>query len=428
MFWSITARTGTGRQRESKLSQEVDIMTVSLNETPRSERVHIAFFGRRNSGKSSLINVFAGHEVALVSDVAGTTTDPVYKSMEIHGIGPCVLIDTAGYDDEGSLGERRVEMTRRVLKETDAAVLLISSDTEPEDDLAPEREWAAAMKQTGTPVLCVLSRADLHRDNDPLATAVKEKLGLEPQAVSVTDEGITERLRLLLLRLLPEALLSSTIASHLVSPGDTVLLVMPQDIQAPKGRLILPQVQTIRDLLDGSCVVISVTADRLDDALSALKEPPALIITDSQVFPQVYQKKPAESALTSFSVLMAAYKGDINAFVAGADAIDRLNENSRVLIAEACTHAPLEEDIGRVKIPNMLAKRFGAGLRVDMVSGKDFPSDLSQYDLIIHCGACMFNRRYVLSRIAAAQAAGVPITNYGVVIAKITGIIDKVTY
>lgn len=400
----------------------------TLNETPRSERVHIAFFGRRNSGKSSLTNAFAGHKVALVSDVAGTTTDPVYKSMEIHGIGPCVLIDTAGYDDEGMLGEMRVEMTRRVLKETDAAVLLISSDTDPDDPLILEKEWATQLREAGTPVLCVLSRADLNRDSAALAAAVKEKLGLDPEPVSVTDEGVTERLRLLLLRLLPENLFARTIASHLVSPGDTVLLVMPQDIQAPKGRLILPQVQTIRDLLDGSCVVVSVTADNIDSALAALKEPPALIITDSQVFPLVYSKKPAESALTSFSVLMAAYKGDINAFAAGAEAIDSLTANSRILIAEACTHAPLEEDIGRVKIPMMLRKRFGETLQVDLVAGKDFPADLTPYDLIIHCGACMFNRRYVLARIAAAQAAGVPITNYGVAIAKITGILDKVSY
>lgn len=400
----------------------------TLNETPRSERVHIAFFGRRNSGKSSLTNAFAGHKVALVSDVAGTTTDPVYKSMEIHGIGPCVLIDTAGYDDEGMLGEMRVEMTRRVLKETDAAVLLISSDTDPADPLTLEKEWAEQMKERGTPVLCVLSRADLKRDSAELAAAVKDKLGLEAETISVTDEGVTERLRLLLLRLLPENLFARTIASHLVKPGDTVLLIMPQDIQAPKGRLILPQVQTIRDLLDGSCVVVCATADRMGSALATLKNPPALIITDSQVFGQVYAKKPAESALTSFSVLMAAYKGDIDAFAAGAGAIENLTANSRILIAEACTHAPLEEDIGRVKIPKLLRKRFGETLQVDFVAGKDFPADLTPYDLIIHCGACMFNRRYVLSRIAAAQAAGVPITNYGVALAQINGILDKVSY
>ena len=400
---------------------------AGLNETPRAERVHIAFFGRRNSGKSSLINAFAGHEVALVSDIAGTTTDPVYKAMEIHGIGPCVLIDTAGYDDEGTLGQMRVDMTRRTLSEADAAVLLISSDTDPADPLTLEAEWAAAIRAHGTPVLCVLSRSDLHRDVSALAAAVKEKLHLDAEAVSVRDEGVTERLRLQLLRLLPEDFFASTIASHLVEPGSTVLLVMPQDIQAPRGRLILPQVQTIRDLLDGQCIVLCVKTDQLDGALAALKEPPALIITDSQAFPTVYAKKPPESALTSFSVLMAAYKGDIHAFTDGAKAIASLNGHSRVLIAEACTHAPLEEDIGRVKIPAMLHKRFGPGLRVDMVSGRDFPADLTPYDLIVHCGGCMFNRRYVLSRIAAAQAAGVPITNYGVFIAQITGILDKVS-
>jgi len=402
--------------------------TNTLQQTPRSERVHIAFFGRRNSGKSSLVNAFAGHRVALVSDIAGTTTDPVYKSMEIAGIGPCVLIDTAGYDDEGKLGEMRVEMTRRVVKETEAAVLLISADTPADDPLTMEREWLASLKENGTPVMCVLSRADLAEDTAALARSVKEKLGLECEAISIKEKGITDKLRLMMLRLLPENLFARTIASHLVSPGDTVLLIMPQDIQAPKGRLILPQVQTIRDLLDGHCVVVSATADCMQEALDSLKNPPKLIITDSQIFPMVYEKKPSESALTSFSVLMAAYKGNIDDFVAGAQAIDRLTEKSRVLIAEACTHAPMEEDIGRVKIPRLLKKRFGEGLKVDIVSGKDFPAHPEEYDLIIHCGACMFNRRYVLSRIAAANAANVPITNYGVAIAHISGILDKVTY
>lgn len=405
-----------------------DSMSSTLNETPRSERFHIAFFGRRNSGKSSLINAFAGQEVALVSDVAGTTTDPVYKSMEIHGIGPCVLIDTAGYDDEGLLGEMRVEATCRILKETDAAVLLISSDTDPNDPLTMEQAWVSSMRKAKIPILCILSRADLNPNSAALSNAIQEKLGLDAESASITEPDLTKRLRLLLLRLLPGNLFARSIAAHLVQPGDTVLLVMPQDIQAPQGRLILPQVQTIRDLLDGHCVVLSVTADQLDTALAALKHPPALIITDSQVFPLVYEKKPPESALTSFSVLMAAYKGDIHAFAAGADAIDHLTEQSRILIAEACTHAPLEEDIGRVKIPNMLKKRFGSGLQIDIVSGKDFPVHLENYDLIIHCGGCMFNRRYVLSRIAAAQSAGVPITNYGIFIAKISGILDKVVY
>ena len=400
----------------------------SLNETPRAERVHIAFFGRRNAGKSSLTNAFAGHEVSLVSDVAGTTTDPVYKSMELHGVGPCVLIDTAGYDDEGMLGQMRVDMTRKILAETDAAILLISSDTAPDDPLTPEREWAAAMKEHGTPVLCLLSRGDLCRDTEALKASVKEKLGLEAETVSVKDKGVTERLRLMLLRLLPEDCFATTIASHLVKPGDVVLLVTPQDLQAPKGRLILPQVQTIRDLLDGDCIVMCVKTEELDGALAALRQPPAMIITDSQVFPEVWPKKPEGTLLTSFSVLMAAYKGDIRAFAQGARAVEKLNGSSRVLIAEACTHAPLEEDIGRVKIPRLLRKRFGESLQVDMVSGKDFPEDLGQYDLILHCGSCMFNRRYVQSRLAAAQQAGVPMTNYGVFMAYMTGILDKVTW
>lgn len=400
---------------------------AELNETPRSNRTHIAFFGKRNSGKSSLINAFAGHEVALVSDVAGTTTDPVYKSMEIYGIGPSVLIDTAGFDDEGELGGLRVEKTRGVLHETDIAAVLVSSGFDP-GALAEEKAWLAELKEANVPTLAVLSRADMSKDVVSELASLKKALGMDALALSSLDKSTTEKLRLALLRLMPEGAGERTVARRLISPGDTVLLVMPQDIQAPKGRLILPQVQTTRDLLDGGAVIISVTTDRLGEALSALKAPPKLIITDSQAFQAVYEKKPPESALTSFSVLLAAYKGDISAFVRGAEAIDRLTESSRVLIAEACTHAPLSEDIGRVKIPRILRRRFGENLRIDTVSGTDFPDDLTKYDLIIHCGACMFNRRYVLFRIAAAESAGVPITNYGVALAKLNGILDKVVY
>lgn len=400
---------------------------AELNETPRSNRTHIAFFGKRNSGKSSLINAFAGHEVALVSDVAGTTTDPVYKSMEIYGIGPSVLIDTAGFDDEGELGGLRVEKTRGVLHETDIAAVLVSSGFDP-GALAEEKAWLAELKEANVPTLAVLSRADMSKDVVSELASLKKALGMDALALSSLDKSTTEKLRLALLRLMPEGAGERTVARRLISPGDTVLLVMPQDIQAPKGRLILPQVQTTRDLLDGGAVIISVATDKLGEALSALKAPPKLIITDSQAFQAVYEKKPPESALTSFSVLLAAYKGDISAFVRGAEAIDRLTESSRVLIAEACTHAPLSEDIGRVKIPRILRRRFGENLRIDTVSGTDFPDDLTKYDLIIHCGACMFNRRYVLFRIAAAESAGVPITNYGVALAKLNGILDKVVY
>jgi len=403
-------------------------MTTSLNETPRADRLHIALFGRRNSGKSSLINRLTGHETALVSDVPGTTTDPVYKSMELAGIGAVVLIDTAGFDDEGTLGALRVEKTREVLDKTDVALLVFSGELSVDDPFTEERAVLLDLRARKTPVLALLNKTDLLEDPAPLCQAIEKACGLSPLPVSAKDPRAQGDIRAALLRLLPEDYGSGSIVGHLVSPGDTVLLVMPQDIQAPKGRLILPQVQVTRDLLDRHAVVVSVTVAELPLALSALKAPPKLIITDSQVFPLVYEKKPAESLLTSFSVLFACHKGDIRAFVRGAEALSTLHAHSRVLIAEACTHAPLSEDIGRVKIPRMLKKRFGDTLQIELVSGSDFPSDLSGYDLIVHCGACMFNRKYVLSRVAAAEKAGVPITNYGVLIAGLTGILDKIVY
>lgn len=397
---------------------------MSLSNTPSANRLHVGIFGRRNSGKSSLLNAITGQSLSVVSEVAGTTTDPVYKAMEIHGIGPCMLIDTAGFDDEGELGGMRVEKTQEALNKTDIALLVFA-----EDDFTEESKWAEKFKQRNTPVLPVLNKADLHSDSGAaLAAKIEEALGLRPVVVSAkTGEGIPEVLAALL-RMLPEDYEMPSIVGGLVKEDDVVLLVMPQDIQAPKGRLILPQVQTIRDLLDHKCVAVSVTTDCLDTALRALNKPPKLIITDSQAFAEVYAKKPEESLLTSFSVLFAQYKGDIQAFTEGARAIDALTENSRVLIAEACTHAPLTEDIGRVKIPRMLRKKIGPALTVDMVSGTDYPQDLSGYDLIIHCGACMFNRKYVLSRIERARRFGVPITNYGVALAKLTGVLDHITY
>jgi len=259
-----------------------------------------------------------------------------------------------------------------------------------------------------------------------LCKTIKEKTGLTPILVSAKEKTGIEKIREEITRLLPEDYEIKSITGYLAKEDDVVLLVMPQDIQAPKGRLILPQVQTIRDLLDKKCIVISVTTDKLDNALNSLKQPPDLIITDSQVFKTVYDKKPNESKLTSFSVLFANYKGDLKYFVESAYAIEKLNKNSKVLIAEACTHAPLEEDIGRVKIPRMLRKKLGENLKIDIVSGADFPDDLSEYDLIIHCGGCMFNRKYVLSRVKKAQAQGIPMTNYGVTIAYLSGILDKI--
>lgn len=392
---------------------------MSLQATPRGDRLHIAFYGKRNSGKSTLINAVTGQELAITSPIAGTTADPVYKSMEIAPIGPCVLIDTAGFDDVGELGELRVEKTRETLHAAEIAVLVIASS-----DLEAEEAWLEELRAKKIPTLAVVN--EIGEGAAGIADAVTKRLNLSPIVVNAKEKRGIENVLHALTALVPEEFGAQSLIAHLVGKDDVVLLVMPQDKQAPKGRLILPQVQTIRDLLDHACIVMCTTTEELLKALQTLKEPPKLIITDSQVFHEVAKRKPEKSMLTSFSVLFARYKGDMAAFRAGAAAIDRLTEKDRVLIAESCTHKSQEEDIGRVKIPRLLRKKVGEGLGVDVVSGRDFGCDLSQYALIIHCGGCMVNRAFVLSRIRAAQDAGVPITNYGVAIAHLTGILDQI--
>ncbi len=396
-------------------------MSNNLNETPSANRLHIGFFGKRNSGKSSLINAFTGQGVSIVSDVAGTTTDPVYKPMELNGIGACVLIDTAGFDDEGELGKIRVEKTRLAAEKTDVAVIVFS-----DMNIEQELYWYNSFKSKKTPVIAVINKADIIDDKDALTELIKKETKQTPLVVSAKTGENVKKLKELAVRLAPSDFGAVSITEGLCGDGDSVLLVMPQDIQAPTGRLILPQVQTIRDLLDKKCLVTCVTTDRLQKALDSFKQPPKLIITDSQVFKTVWDIKPKESMLTSFSVLFAAYKGDLPYYIEGAKAIDSLSENSRVLIAECCTHAPMDEDIGRVKLPRMLRQRFGQGLSVDVVGGTDYPEDLSPYDLVIQCGACMFNRKYVLSRIDRAKNQKIPMTNYGVAIAHLCGILDKI--
>ena len=393
---------------------------MSLNNTPSSNRLHIALFGRRNSGKSSLINALTGQDTALVSDIPGTTTDPVSKAMELHGIGPCVIIDTPGFDDEGTLGEMRIERTLKAIERTDIALLLCE-----ETNLQEEAAWMQQLKAKNIPVILILNKADIRKD---ISSLIEQELGEKPLLVSAKEKRGMEDIRLAILEKLPQDFEQPSITGDLVSENDLVLLVMPQDIQAPKGRLILPQVQTMRELLDKKCLIMSCTTDKLPQTLQALARPPKLIITDSQVFKTVYEQKPAESLLTSFSVLMAGYKGDIRQFIEGASAIDRLTERSRVLIAEACAHAPMTEDIGRVKIPRLLRKKIGEGLQIDMVSGSDFPKDLSGYDLIIHCGACMFNRKHVMNRLESASSQQIPMTNYGITLAHLMGILDKIVY
>ena len=398
-------------------------MAVTLNETPSANRLHIGIFGKTNSGKSSFINAFSGQKVSIVADVAGTTTDPVYKAMEIYPLGSCVLIDTAGFDDKGELGALRIEKTELAAQKTDLAIILFC-----EEEMSQELKWYRYFKEKNTPVISVLSKTDLYtqEEKEKIAHLIQGNTKEEVCLISAkTGEGI-RNLKELLARSIPEGYGNRMITGDLVDTGDLVLLVMPQDIQAPKGRLILPQVQTLRELLDKKCLVMSVTTDQYLSALENLAVPPKLIITDSQVFSYVYENKPKESMLTSFSVFFAAYKGDLPYYIEGAKAIDTLNENSHVLIAECCTHAPLKEDIGRVKIPRMLKKRFGEKLDVSLVSGTDFPDDLTKYDLIIQCGACMFNRKYVMYRIDKARNQYVPMTNYGITIAHLTGILEHV--
>lgn len=394
-----------------------------MNQAPNANRLHITLFGRRNSGKSSLINALTGQDTALVSTTPGTTTDPVSKAMEVQPLGACLFIDTPGFDDDQQvLGEMRIERTLKMIEKTDIALLLC------EDGVEQEKEWIDLLGQRKIPVILILNKADILSDTEKRALQIEEKCGQRPVIVSAKESLGIQNIFQAILEKLPEDFGGQTITGGLVEEGDVVLLVMPQDIQAPKGRLILPQVQTIRELLDKKCLVMSCTTDKLQNTLAALSRPPRLIITDSQVFPIVYQQKPAASLLTSFSVLFAGYKGDIDYFVKGASAINNLTEKSRVLIAEACTHAPLTEDIGRVKIPRLLRNRIGEQLQIDIVSGNDFPKDFSGYDLIIHCGACMFNRKYVLSRIASARQQQIPMTNYGVAIAHLSGILEKISF
>ena len=413
---------------------------MGLNETPLANRLHIGIFGRRNAGKSSMINALTGQALAIVSDTPGTTADPVFKAMELHPVGPVVFIDTAGFDDAGALGQLRVDRTRKVIDQTDLAILVLdgqefSSGLSPD----PEMEWAGKLADAKIPVIIAVNKQEAlpEEGKKAAAHAAAQVAGILPSETPVipvsakTGSGI-EDLRGAIADAVPEDYMREKIASDLIDAGGVALLVMPQDIQAPKGRLILPQVQTIRELLDRRCTVVSTTADGLDRALAALSDAPDLIITDSQCFGEVWKKKPEKSLLTSFSILMAASKGDIKIFADGVSAIDDAAVNARdfrVLIAEACTHVPLNEDIGEVKIPRLLKQKFGDRVSITAVRGKDFPAfaELKTYDLIIHCGACMFNRRLVMSRIAAAQEAGVPITNYGIFLAKMAGILDKVS-
>ena len=387
--------------------------------SPTSERVHIAIFGRCNAGKSTLVNRLTGQDVSIVSAVRGTTTDPVQKAMEINGLGAAIIIDTPGLDDNSLLGNERMARTAKVLDKTDLAIVLFIDEGH---DI--EQRIIEECRVREIPVIAALSHIDRIDDYPTLQATLTAQLGREVIALSaLTEEGIDRLLQAIVaLRPAEERL----ITEGFCKAGDHVLLVMPQDKSAPKGRLIQPQVQTIRELLDRGCTPICCTPDHMAEALAVLATPPSLIITDSQAFEEVYRQKPAASVLTSFSILFARYKGDISLFIEGVKALEDITPTSRILIAEACTHTPQNEDIGRVKLPRLLRKRFGEALQVDVVGGADYPEDLTPYDLVIHCGACMFNRRHVLSRIERARQQHVPITNYGIILAALTGILPRV--
>lgn len=398
---------------------------MSMNTTPQSLRTHIGFFGRCNVGKSSLINAIAGQSVAIVSDVAGTTTDSVVRSMEIGALGACVLIDTAGIDDSSPLGEKRREQTLRAADRCDLAVVVCGA----EEDYGLERGLVERFAEHRVPVVVVLGKCDMLISPAERAAQVERELGIKPLLVSaINNKGMAAVVESLTRSRTGAENAPESLTGSLVRAGDRVVLVMPQDASAPKGRLIMPQVQTLRDLLDKHAIPLCCQPEELEQTLGGLCEKPRLIITDSQVFGYVAERVPEGTLLTSFSVLQACAKGDREAFVRGAHAIDILTEQSRVLIAEACTHAPQTEDIGRVKLPAMLRRRVGEGLQIDVVGGADFPEDLTPYDLVIHCGACMFTRRHVLSRLASATSQHTPMTNYGFAIAHLQGILGKVAF
>ncbi len=407
---------------------------MGLNSTPSANRVHIGFFGRRNAGKSSVVNAVTGQELAVVSDTKGTTTDPVYKSMELLPIGPVMIIDTPGFDDEGALGELRVRKTKQVLNKTDIAVLVVDAT---EGKKQCDEELIRIFKEKEIPYIIVNNKADL------LSDEVSEKVcqnnvseqrkgeqnallssGQEQYVSALTGAGIYE-LKECIGKLTPNEDMTLKIVGDLLHPGDFVVLVVPIDSAAPKGRLILPQQQTIRDVLEANAAAIVVKESELKQTLEALGRTPAMVITDSQAFEQVSEVVSEEIPLTSFSILMARYKGYLDTAVNGVAAIEHLKDGDKILISEGCTHHRQCDDIGTVKIPRWLKQHTGKKLIIETSSGTEFPEDLTSYALVIHCGGCMLNEREVKYRMKCAEDQSVPFTNYGIAIAQMKGILKR---
>lgn len=401
----------------------------SMNETPAGERVHIAFFGRRNVGKSSLINAFTGQELSVVSETAGTTTDAVYKAMELLPLGPVVLIDTPGLDDIGELGEKRIEKTRQVMRRTDIAVV-VADGTEPL--CGTERELISEFERRGVPWLLVYNKEDLAEKlpEDGKADLTEEFLektedGGKTLRVSAATGFHIRELKERVAAMLPGGDGERPLVADLLSAGDTVVLVVPIDAGAPKGRLILPQQQVIRGILEAGASALVCRDTELEEALQRFVSPPKLVITDSQVFGKVNQIVPESVPLTSFSILMARYKGDLPLLAEGAAAVEQLGDGDKVLICEGCTHHRQCEDIGTVKLPNLIRRHTKAEPEFSFTSGTEFPTDLSSYRLVVHCGGCMLNRREMRYRLECCREQGIPVTNYGVLIAYINGILER---
>ena len=397
-------------------------------ETPRGNRVHIAIYGRTNAGKSSLINKITNQSISLVSEMRGTTTDPVYKAMELLPIGPVVFIDTAGIDDTTELGELRVKKTKEILNKMDIALLLISTEVLLENqDLSYEKEWIREIKKREKPFIVILNKMDLVPEGkaQELIDRVKAELECEVSTVATSREESIQRIKAKLIEYAPKIVIEEKLIGDKIKVGDRVLLVAPQDIQAPKGRLILPQVQVIRDILDNGGIPTVVTLDNLKEGLAIFQGRPDLVITDSQVFKAVDEVLDRDVPLTSFSIIMARAKGELDTLYRGAKRINELKDGDRVLIAEACTHHQLKGDIAREKLPMLLQKRAG-NIVIDNCSGKNFPEDISKYSLVIHCGSCMLNRAETMSRLGGCSGQEIPITNFGMAIAEINGILDRV--
>ena len=396
---------------------------MSMNQTPMSERVHIGFFGKRNAGKSSVMNAVTGQDIAVVSDVMGTTTDPVYKSMELLPLGPVVMMDTPGIDDEGELGALRVRKSYQVLNKTDVAVLVIDATA----GISPEDEaLLGRIRRKKIPYLVVLNKIDLTAEEK--GRQIREELGLSESGfvpVSASDGSGIRELKEKIAAAARAEEPEKYIVRDLVSPSDFVILVVPIDKAAPKGRLILPQQQTIRDLLDGNAVSVVVKETELGQTLGQLGKKPALVITDSQAFGQVSRDVPEDILLTSFSILFARYKGNLESAVKGVTALDRLEDGDTILISEGCTHHRQCDDIGTVKIPKWIREYTGKEIRIETTSGTEFPDELGKYRLIVHCGGCMLNEREMKYRLSCAQDQGVPMTNYGILIAYVKGILKR---